>query len=251
MGKTTKKTHLEFIGMLESKYGEGTFEVIGRYVNNKTKLSFCHLECGSVFKSSPKDMLRKKYGCPLCARNKQTNRPRLSNDEFLERFKKDREGYTALSEYKTSREKIKVRHDKCGAIFYATANNLLTKNSGCPQCKQSKGELAVSNYLRKIGIEFTQEVSYKDCRFKQPLRFDFVLGNVESPCLVIEFDGEQHFEEKEFFGGEEGFKLTKIRDQLKDEYCKSKGIPILRIPYFRLDDVEELIKNALPRQEAS
>ena len=42
--------------------------------------------------------------------------------------------------------------------------------------------------------------------------------------MVIEFNGEQHYKSNEFFGGDEGFKKTKVRDKLKENYCRENGI---------------------------
>lgn len=46
---------------------------------------------------------------------------------------------------------------------------------------------------------------------------------------LIEYDGEQHEQSIEFFGG--ASKLEKIEryDQIKDQYCRENGIPLLRI----------------------
>ena len=47
--------------------------------------------------------------------------------------------------------------------------------------------------------------------------------------LLIEYDGEQHEQPVELFGG--ASKLEKIEryDQIKDQYCRENKIPLLRI----------------------
>ena len=36
----------------------------------------------------------------------------------------------------------------------------------------------------------------------------------------------------ELFGGEEGFEIQIIKDEIKNNYCKSNNINMLRIPYY-------------------
>ena len=47
---------------------------------------------------------------------------------------------------------------------------------------------------------------------------------VEGLRLGIEYQGRQHFEPIDFFGGQEGFKLTQKRDNRKQELCKKNGV---------------------------
>ena len=56
--------------------------------------------------------------------------------------------------------------------------------------------------------------------------------------LAIEFQGLQHFQPVEFFGGENGLRNTQRRDQLKAELCLSNNVKLI---YFRHD--EPITKN--------
>lgn len=57
--------------------------------------------------------------------------------------------------------------------------------------------------------------------------------------IGIEYQGRQHFEPIDFFGGEEGFKATLKRDRQKKELCEKEGINLI---YF---DYSEIITNSL------
>ena len=48
---------------------------------------------------------------------------------------------------------------------------------------------------------------------------------------LIEYDGKQHFEPIDWFGGIEGFNKQKQRDIIKDNYCKLNNILLLRLPF--------------------
>lgn len=63
------------------------------------------------------------------------------------------------------------------------------------------------------------------------LRFDFYVDNGFEQYL-IEFDGKQHYYPVEFWGGVEGLKDLRFRDNLKNQYCKDHNIPLIRIPYW-------------------
>jgi hypothetical protein len=52
---------------------------------------------------------------------------------------------------------------------------------------------------------------------------------------LIEYNGIQHYEIIEFFGGEDGFRKSQQRDTIKMKYCKDNNIPLLIIPYTETD----------------
>ena len=72
--------------------------------------------------------------------------------------------------------------------------------------------------------------------------FDFYLPDYN---LLIEFDGIQHYEIRGHFGGYDGFVDTKIRDTIKNIYCKDNNIDLLRIPYWDYKNIENILVNKL------
>ena len=73
------------------------------------------------------------------------------------------------------------------------------------------------------------------------LQFDFYLPKYN---LLIEYDGIQHFQPVEYYGGESGYKMNKLRDEIKNDYCMKNEINFLRIPYT-YNTVEEIEKYIL------
>ena len=55
---------------------------------------------------------------------------------------------------------------------------------------------------------------------------------VPSRHLAIEYQGKQHFEPVDFFGGVEGFHKTKERDENKKSLCEKNGIYIIYFSYY-------------------
>ena len=110
----------------------------------------------------------------------------------------------------------------------------------CPKCSESKGERQVRLWLEKHDISYEKQYKFEDCRDNKPLPFDFYLPTYNR---AIEYDGKQHFEPIEFFGGQESFEICQKHDKIKNEYCKNNGISLLRIPYYK--NTEEELNNFL------
>ena len=78
------------------------------------------------------------------------------------------------------------------------------------------------------------------------LRFDFaVFCEKGSLRNLIEYDGKQHFEPIEFFGGIESYNQLKVNDDKKEKYCKENNIKLIRIPYYDKDNIETTLRTNL------
>lgn len=62
--------------------------------------------------------------------------------------------------------------------------------------------------------------------------------------VAIEYQGKQHFEPVEIFGGEEHFKNQVIRDRLKKDLSKKNGVALVHINYWE-DISPDLIKEKI------
>ena len=84
----------------------------------------------------------------------------------------------------------------------------------------SEGEIIIAEWLDEYGITYDKEKTFSALPGH---RFDFYLPNSR---IVIEYDGEQHFEPIEMFGGEAGLIERQAKDARKNEFCISQGIKI-------------------------
>lgn len=73
----------------------------------------------------------------------------------------------------------------------------------------------------------------KLCRKK----IDFYLNEYN---ICIEYDGRQHYEAVDFFGGNDALLISKKRDNIKNKYCKSNNIKLFRIKYS--DNIDKKLK---------
>ena len=90
------------------------------------------------------------------------------------------------------------------------------------------------NLLIKNGIAYDKEYSFKNCKNKRKLPFDFYLPNINS---CVEVDGEQHFKPVRFgnISVEDAiinFKKQKNRDKIKNTFCLKNNIKLLRLSYL-------------------
>ena len=80
------------------------------------------------------------------------------------------------------------------------------------------------------------------------LRFDFAIFNdidkTDLKCL-IEYDGKQHFEQIDYFGGENGFLYTQHNDKIKNYYCNDNNIELIRIPYWEYKNIPNILETNL------
>lgn len=127
----------------------------------------------------------------------------------------------------------------CGNTkYFASTESLLSgKIHSCGCNDRSYGEQRINELLLQNNILFIQEYKFQDSDISK-LRYDFaILDNNYIPIRLIEFDGEQHYKPNEYFGGEEAFQIRKKHDNLKNQYAKEHNIPLVRIPYYELNNI--------------
>jgi hypothetical protein len=113
---------------------------------------------------------------------------------------------------------------------------------GCKICSSSKGESAIKKFLDSNHISHDPEHRFDDCKYKKALPFDFYLMDYNICC---EYQGIQHYGPYEFFGGEKGFEIQKIKDKIKKDYCKKNNIRLIEIPYWEYDNIEIILNELL------
>jgi len=106
----------------------------------------------------------------------------------------------------------------------------------CDECIHSisYGELAVRKKLQDKKVLFKEQVTFDNLvgYTGSKLRFDFVIYNKNNtPIAAIEFQGKQHYEPIEFFGGLERFNKQQEYDNRKRKYCINNNIILIEIPY--------------------
>lgn len=145
-----------------------------------------------------------------------------------------------------SKSKDKNLMFKCSNCLteFISSWGIIQMGTGCIICNMSKGERKIMSFLIKNNINFIYQYPLDDCRHKLPLPFDFAILENNKKVLV-EFDGEQHYLPKEFFGGESEYKKRKKLDQIKNDYCQNNNIDLIRIPYWEINNIEKILSEKL------
>lgn len=100
--------------------------------------------------------------------------------------------------------------------------------------RASRGEIKIEEILTEAGLNFQAEYSFPDLvsNTGRPLRFDFVVFDDDGDIdFLIEYQGIQHYEPKEKFGGWSGLHKQQFNDMMKREYCRKHGYTLIAIPY--------------------
>jgi hypothetical protein len=124
--------------------------------------------------------------------------------------------------------KLVVYCNKHNIEWIVRYQNFTQSNSGCPVCKESKGELIIRKYLTDNNISFISQKTFKGCKNTRILPFDFYIPTINT---CIEFDGKQHFSQTNKWGGELSYLKILENDEIKNVFCKNNNINLLRISY--------------------
>ena len=235
--KPIKKSTEHFKKEISNIVGD-EYSVIGEYKNNKEKVKMLHNNCGNEYEVTPGHFLSSGRRCPYC----KGGSPKTKNI-FPQKFEEVSMGhYELLSEYKTNREYITVKHLKCENSYEVRAGNFLS-GKGCPYCNESHGERTIAKLLIDNKISFIRQKRFKECKNIKTLPFDFAVIKEDKVICLIEYNGLQHYKPIDFFGGEEGFKQRIKNDKIKCDYCKDNNIPLFCISYN--DDIQNEIEKVI------
>ena len=212
-------------------------------IYNKNLVIKCG-SCGKIFISSLATIDAGSGACRECGNKKISQALKISSSEIIKELEKypEREILNIDEYVGVNRRNLQVRCTECGDIFNSSLSSYLHKNlTRCKKCvaKMSYGEYYIYNYLLNENICFVSQKRFKDCKDKKPLPFDFYLPDYN---LCIEFDGIQHSRPVR---GYKAFEKTNKHDKIKDEYCKTHNIHLLRISSSQFDDINEILRKNL------
>lgn len=234
IGNNFRKTHEQYVKELAAI--NPNIEVLGHYIGSMNKtLHRCKIdEC--EWYVIPNSLLHGS-GCPECKRQKQIVRQTKTHDQYIQEVTKINPNIEVIGIYMGDGIPILHRCTKDGHEWCAKPCNIL-QGQGCPKCNTSKGEKIIANWLMANNVLYEPQKTFVDCRNKLPLPFDFYLTDYN---IVIEYNGKQHYEPVDYFGGQEAFENVVMRDKIKESYCEKNNIRLIKIAY-NTDIYEELQK---------
>lgn len=194
----------------------------------------CLCECGKEVSVVGKDLRQGKTSSCGCLQKERTSQAN-SCDLIGQRFG----NLVVLQQVKSENHRSKwLCQCDCGNMVEVKARELQSGDTKSCGCLFSAGEAKITHLLLEMGLEYKKEYIFSDY---PNARFDFALfQNGEVFCL-IEYDGPQHFLATANSGGwnnlEHYTNITHPKDLEKNNYCLSKRLPLLRIPYTQYDNL--------------
>lgn len=226
------KNHI-FIQKSILKHGDRYDYSKSNYTGSRNKLKIiCSIH--GLFEQKANDHIA-GHNCTKCGKITSDKNRRKSHSEFVKQASMLHSGkYIYLSKYECDSNKIDIYCTKCEHKFSQKVNNHLN-GSGCPRCKESKGEKAIAKFLDKHNIEYIREHKFKELG---QLRFDFYLPNLNT---CIEFNGRQHFVPVKYWGGTKYLEKLQKYDRIKEKYCEDNGINIIQIKYTQYKIINKIM----------
>lgn len=90
--------------------------------------------------------------------------------------------------------------------------------------------------FKKAKLSFYREKTFKDLK-RGLFRFDFYIPNYHGAPVIVEVDGEQHFQP---IYGRQAFLKGQEHDRQKNSYCLANGIALYRIPYWKIVNLKSI-----------
>lgn len=206
LAKKYRKEHEQFVREVEHVLP--SVEILGQYVNNRTRVHCKCKECGNEWDVTPNSLLR-GHGCAKCA-----NVSRRSDAEFKEDLSRVNPDIVALERYSSLHHKIRFKCLRCGHTWSAEPSSILGQRTGCPRCAKSGTSFMEQFLLISLKLALGEDaVVSRDCvAIGQELDIF-----IPSKKFAIE-PGSWHFHSR---------KLES--DKSKRSLCREKGIRLLTI----------------------
>lgn len=126
----------------------------------------------------------------------------------------------------------------CGNDFWVDMTHFTAGKYQCNECRVKQSAIAakVELWLNQNHISYKKEKTFADCKYKKCLPFDFYLLDYNA---CIEVDGIGHYRPIAYRGDKQRAQIVyeeRVRnDQIKNNYCENNNIPLLRLPFWVLE----------------
>lgn len=118
------------------------------FKNVDSKLAIFHEDCKKSFEMDFYHFINRGQRCTTCYIPKTTES--FKNDIY----ELEGENYILLSEYRSSKEKVTLKHIECGTVYDVTPTSFITGGNRCPACKGKR----ISKSKTKTHEEFVKEI---------------------------------------------------------------------------------------------
>lgn len=232
-----EKQRIDLIGM---KFGRLTVTDM-LYIDGIGTMWICSCDCGGhaiVSGANLRNKITQSCGC-------------LHRDMMTAKWSKDLTGQkfgmlTALypSDKVSGDRQRRMWHCKCdcgneidAVTDWLTSGHIIS----CGCLTTSYGEAKIESILNENKIQFRPQQTFVDLTGVGGgnLKYDFAILNENNNIIrLIEFDGPQHDNPTDYFGGQDAYEILKEHDNRKNIYALDNNIPLIRIPYIERMNID-------------
>lgn len=136
---------------------------------------------------------------------------------------------------------------ECGGQTIVDPGNLKNGHTQSCGCIVSLGQEKINSYLVKHNIYFKPEYSVKIDGMIKCARYDFaILSSSKNVKALIEYHGRQHYDMAYGWNDDEASFLDRqYKDELKRNWAKENDIPLYEIPYWELENIEQILEKII------
>ena len=212
-----KKTTKEFIKEFHQKFPEKKYKILGEYKSALTKIEV-QCEHGHTWYPTPNKLLE-NGGCWECFKINSFK----NHDQFVQEFheKYPHKKFIFLSEYTSSKNKIKIQCDKNSEHIWEASPNTLLSGSNCPHCnyiQNSKAEQEIIQMYNNIFLHrdksFGIEIDLLSHDYKFGIEYNGVLWHsfgVTYPNNGERIDKNKHLRKTQLLESKD-YQLFYIKD---------------------------------------
>jgi hypothetical protein len=195
--------------------------IIGKYINNHTKIKCQCCKCGYIWDVSPQLISVRGHGCPACANQvlvRGFNDMWTTNPELAKLLANPEDGYKYMQH---SSKKVNWKCPNCGNILYKKPiNDVSYQGLSCNYCSDgiSYPEKFIMNLLKQLNVNFKYQ---KKFNWSYDKKYDFYVSDIG---CIIEVNGEQHYHNSFIFKNSDHKNMGLIYQKENDEFKKQLAI---------------------------
>lgn len=245
-GEKCTKNHITFLQEIATRY-DGNIQILSQYTGSHESITCYCVKHKTSWVTTPTSLLSNTYGCPICAKEAIGDSCKKTNEQFLSELSQVNPTIVPLEEYKGNQEKIRCLCTIHNYEWNVEPNKILYRRTGCPKCASYHNENVLDSILDKYGYKYSIQKRFENCKDKKSLPFDRYLDDFG---ILIEYDGEGHYIpiKRGHMTDEEAMQQLQYvqrHDKIKNQYCKDNNIPLIRIPYWERNNMEQYLLQQL------
>lgn len=132
---------------------DNEYSIIGEYIDLKHKILIRHNSCNYEWNCIPNNFLNLGARCPKC-----NGKYRRTHKDFVkELFELVGNEYELLNVYTRMKNKVLLRHNKCGHEYYTMPQTFINCGSRCPKCEIESRSKTHNEFIEEIKMIHNDE----------------------------------------------------------------------------------------------